>query len=307
MTATSDPRPPGALTAEQHRRFQRDGFFVVESVLTTGELDTLLAVVDEAAGAARRQRGLPEHAPVRVNHIVGRHPAFRRLLDHPAVLPLVVGVLGTNIQLRASNLDVRPPAPDAPDPDDFARHWHRDEPAGGWPTVDGVVPFLELKVGYFLTDLTPPGSGALQILPGSHRLAGPGQPEPQGRPEPVEVAVPPGAVLVFRTSLLHTAGPNHSDRTRRCLYLAYQHRWLRPSDYLSVPAQLLAQCNPVQRQLLGAAATPLKDPDVEPCSTYWTPTPADLPLRAWAQRHNLTTDQPGDHDVSTGREVARAR
>lgn len=307
MTATSAPPAPGALkiTEEQRRCFDLDGFFLVDNALSAMEIEHVGALVDTYADQVRRTRRLPADAPVRVNNIAARHPAFRALLDHPAILPLVVDVIGTRIQLRGSNLDARPPVPvqdraAGPNPADFALHWHRDEPQGGWPTVDGVVPFLELKVGYFLTDLTRPGSGSLRIIPGSHRL--PDTDVPSREPSAVDVDVPAGTAVVFRTSLMHTVAPNHGDHTRQCLYFAYQHRWLRPSDYVSVPAQVLADSSPIQRQLLGAVDDPahlVKDPDVEPCSTYWTPLRADLPLQEWAERHGLAPGHATTLDTTT--------
>jgi ectoine hydroxylase len=306
MTSTLD-RVPGALkiTSEQRRRFDEDGYFLVENALTPAEVDQLITVVDAFADAARRARGLPAQAPVRVRNIVARHRAFRDLLDHPAILPLVVDVIGTRIQLRGSNLDVRPPIPAperaaGPDPSDFAMHWHRDEPQDGWPTVNGVVPFLEIKVGYYLTDLTRPGSGALRIIPRSHRF--PDRPAGDEPPNIAEINVAAGTALVWRTALLHDVAPNHSDLTRKCLYLAYQHRWMRPSDYVTATDELLAECTPVQRQLLGGVADPanfVKDADVEPCSTYWTPGRADLPLQEWAERRGLAAGRAAYHDVTT--------
>ena len=296
---------PGTLklTRAQRRSFDDDGFFLVEHALTAAEIETLIAVTDVFADAGRRARGLPGHAPIRVNNIAARHPAYRSLLDHATTLPLIVDVIGTRIHLRGSNLDVRPPIPAEeravdPDPADFARHWHRDEPQGGWPTVNGVPPFLELKVGFYLTDLTRPGAGALRIVPGSHRLAD--DAIPADPPDVVECAVAAGTAVVFRTSLMHDVAPNHGEHVRKCLYFAYQHRWLRPSDYVSVPEEVLAACSPVQRQLLGGFSDPttmVKDRDVEPCSTYWTPLRADLPLQDWAQRHGLDPEQSVNHDV----------
>jgi ectoine hydroxylase len=311
MTTLHD-RVPGTLkiTREQQRRFDEDGFFLIDNALSEAETERLILVTDALADTARGTRGLPAWAPVRVRNIVARHPAYRDLLDHPAILPLVVDVIGTRIQLRGSNLDVRPPTPAeerpaGPDPSDFAMQWHRDEPFGGWPTVDGVVPFLEIKVGYYLTDLTGPCSGALRLIPGSHRI--PSQRAHDGGvsgdpPNVIEINVAPGTALVWRTSLLHNVAANHSDTTRRCLYLAYQHRWLRPSDYVTAPDDLLAACNPIQRQLLGGVADPanyIKDADIEPCSTYWTPGRADLPLQEFAERHGLAVGRTNAHDVST--------
>jgi hypothetical protein len=280
--------PPG-LSDEQRLRFDRDGYFLVAGALTADETAELLEVIDDLDAMVRRDRRVPATAPVSARNVVCRHPTFLRLLDRPRILALVVALLGPWIQLRGSNLDVRPSQHASPNgtPDRFS-DWHRDEPAGGWPTVGGVVPFMELKVGYYLTDLTQPDSGALRVLPGSHRW-------PQDRavaPDGVtEINVSAGTALVWRTSLLHQVAPNHSGHTRKCVYLAYQHRWLRPSDYVSPPAKVLARCNPVQRQLLGALADglcELRDPDVEPCSPYWTPRPADVPLEGWARETGVS-------------------
>jgi ectoine hydroxylase len=298
------------ITAEQQRRFVEDGYFLVENALTPAEIERLVAVTDALADAARHARGLTAEAPIRVRNVVARHRAYLDLLDHPVILPLVVDVIGTRIQLRGSNLDVRPPLPPrersaGPDTSDGAMHWHRDEPSGGWPTVDGVVPFLEIKVGYFLTDLTHPHSGALRIIPGSYRLPGPTGHQDDATRDPlnvVEINVAPGTALVWRTSLLHEAAANYSGITRKCVYLAYQHRWLRPSDYVNAPGDLLANCNPIQRQLLGGVTDScnyVNDADVEPCSTYWAPGRGDLPLQEWAERCGLAADHVACHDVTT--------
>ena len=49
--------------------------------------------------------------------------------------------------------------------------WHADGPNFGWPEVDGVLPFMEMKVGYYLTDLTAHNSGAICVVRGSHRTS----------------------------------------------------------------------------------------------------------------------------------------
>ncbi len=70
---------------------------------------------------------------------------------------------------------------------------------------------------------------------------------------------------------------------------------------MTAAAEVLARCNPVQRQLLGALAEgscELRDPDVEPCSPYWTPRPEDVPLEAWARHQGAHTALT--HDVAPG-------
>jgi hypothetical protein len=300
---------PGGLriTAEQRRGFIEDGYFLVEGALSGAEVGELIEAVDGLDAIVRSDRGLSDDGLVRVRNIVCRHPAFLALMDHPRLLPLVVDVLGARIQLRGSNLDVRPPQSPREHTAELGAEdsffpWHRDAPHEGWPTVDGVVPLMEVKVGCYLTDLTEPESGALCVVRGSHRRGdGRGAVDPESV---VEIRVRAGTALVWRTSLLHCVTPNFSGRTRKCLYLAFQHRWLRPSDYITAPPEVLERCNPIQRQLLGSGAHQapvLADPDVEPCSPYWTPGPLDVPLEVWAERQGFRPEAVVDHDITAVR------
>ena len=286
---------PLAITAQQQQQFDEDGFFLVENALSATEIEALIAVIDELYAKIKVERNLQAQAPSQWRNIVAIHPIFRSLIDHPALLPIVVDLIGWNIQLRTSHLDVRPPMPA-----DAGRHalgaadsffpWHSDAPNYGWPTVDGVIPYLEMKIGLYLTDLTQHNSGAICVVRGSHRRR---QRDAGGEliidPEDiVEVNVRPGTALVWRTALLHCVTPNLSDHARKCLYYGYHPRWIRPSDYDHQAADVLQGCSPVQRQLLGelgAGTTGYDgdDPHVQPVSQYWRPKEADIPLKAWAE------------------------
>lgn len=290
---------PLQLTAEQRQRFDEDGFFLVEDALTPGEIQEFTGVIDDLYERFRRERNLGPHDPFQWRNVVALHPIFMKLLDHPVLLPLVVDVMGYNIQLRTSHLDVRPPmSPEAANralgAKDSFFPWHSDAPNFGWPTVDGVIPYMEMKFGLYLTDLTQHNSGAICVVRGSHRRA---QKDEQGNyiidpADIVEVNVRPGTALVWRTSLLHSVTPNLSDHARKCLYYGYNHRWIRPSDYDHQAPNVLAGCTPIQLQLLGELGTGDtnyngEDPLIHPVSRYWRPADADIPLKAWAeQRRN---------------------
>ena len=61
----------------------------------------------------------------------------------------------------------------------------------------------------------------------------------------------------------------------------------RPSDFDHQDPTVLADCTPVQRQLLGElgdGSTNYNGPDplIHPVSRYWRPQDADIPLKAWA-------------------------
>ena len=284
------------LTPEQRRRFDEDGFFLVEDVLSESEVETLLVAVDEFDEHYRRERDLEPHDPFQMRNIVAHHECFLRMMDHAAMLPLVVDVMGYNIQLRTSHLDVRPPQQPEADTHSLGAKegffpWHSDRPDYGWPAVDGVVPYMEMKIGYYLTDLTQHNSGAICVARGSHRespwITRNG--ERMVDPDRVfEVNVRPGTALIWRTALYHCLAPNLSAHTRKCLYYGYQHRWIRPSDFHHQTPELLEGRTPIQLQLLGELGTGKKnyagdDAGVMPVSRYWRPQDEDIPLKAWAQ------------------------
>ena len=106
--------------------------------------------------------------------------------------------------------------------------------------------------------------------------------------EAVELKLPAGTAVLWRTAVWHCVGPNQSQKTRQIMHVGYHHRWLRPTDYVQQDPELIARSSPIRRQLLGALASgdnPLgEDPDFHPSSQYWlTKNENDVPLKAWAQ------------------------
>lgn len=285
------------MSLVQRRQFDEDGFVLLEDALSPGEVAELIQVMDELTTRCQQERELDPQEPFQIRNIVAAHPRLRQMIDHPRLLPLVVDVMGVNIQIRTSHLDVRPPmAVSAAQKELGSREsffpWHSDGPNFGWPTTDGVIPYMEVKVGYYLTDLTQHNSGAICVVRGSHRIR---QRDDQGNwlfdpADIVEVNVKPGTAMLWRTALIHAVTPNLSDHARKCLYYGYTHRWVRPSDYDHQEPAVLAGCTPVQLQLLGelgggGQAYNGDDPQIHPISRYWRPQDGDIPIKAWAEAY----------------------
>ena len=290
-----------SITPEQRRQYDEDGFFLVEDRLdAVGSRRSARRHRRGSTSATERSAIWGRTTPSRCATSWRATSLFRRMIDHPKMLPIVVDVLEVNIQLRTSHMDVRPSQePEAGEfgvgaPDSFFP-WHSDGPNGHWPTVEGRLPYMEMKVGYYLTDLTQPNSGAICVVRGSHNRAQPVGDDKKREIDPddiVEVNVEPGTALVWRTALLHALTPNLSGRARKCLYYGYQHRWIRPGDYDHQPASLLEGRTPIQRQLLGELGNGERsydgdDAEVQPVSKYWRPDDEDIPLKAWAQERGL--------------------
>lgn len=290
-----EPSPYIALTETQRRQFDEDGFILIEDALSPDHVERLLAVVDSLHGKFHKAHGTSSDAPYQIRNALAHHEELFALIEYRKILPLVVDVMGVNIQIRTSHVDVRPPMKDQVAGELGARGsffpWHSDGPNFGYPITNGRIPFFEVKVGYYLTDLTEHNSGAICVVRGSHKLSPELIHDPDYRIDPkdiVEVNVRPGTAMVWRTALWHCLTPNLSDRTRKCLYYGYNYRWSRPGDYDRQDSELLARCTPVQRQLLGSNTTEdgvaYQDGDpAHPASRFWRPEPGDVPLEAWAE------------------------
>jgi ectoine hydroxylase-related dioxygenase (phytanoyl-CoA dioxygenase family) len=279
------------LTPRERRQFDEAGFLVREGVLSRTELSALTRVADRLY---RRYGGDAHTGRLEVRNAVAHDRLLLQMADHRTLLPAIVDLLGPDIKLRTSELDIRPPV-SATAGAEIGRHrwgepeqWHIDGPIYGYPDVDGLLPMMEVRAGYYLTDLRSPDSGCLCLAKGSHRfdyrlLADPDFRVPASAV--VRIEVPPGSAILFRTGVWHCATPNLSPRTRKVLYYAYTYRWIQSSDYFSQTAALLRRCTPIQRQLIGGVVRrtrlPLGDAPLRPSSFYWFTRPEDIPLLGW--------------------------
>ena len=260
-------REPQIRTAGPHRAtFERDGYVVLPGALAVEQVDRLATAVDRVYA---QERGPSGNEPLHLLAFCGREALFLELLDHPATLPLVLGILGPNIFMHHCHLDVHPP-----EDHDAARPWmwHQD---GGIVNRDLETtprPRLSVKVAYFLTDVSEPGRGNFVVLPGSHRSNAIERPADDDNDVPgaVPVLAGPGDAVLFDRRLWHMRSPNASDITRKALFYAYTYRWIRARDDLQVRADLADLVTPVRAQLLGAGANALD---------FWMPDQVELPLK----------------------------
>jgi hypothetical protein len=282
------------LSAKQRKSFDADGFLHVPGALADTETaalrDTCLRLREEDGQAPRPPRNddwrdsfdLPtdrwqaacDDARWQSDNIVARDPVFLDLIDHPGILPLVAGLLGDNIFLMSSRAMIREQVPmSLAEFEAFPLDWHRDLGTSAVELAE-PLPRMSVKAAYWLTALDAPGQGAMQVVPGSHRLNGaPSMNPATGHPYgAIEIHAEPGDALLFEQRLWHAAAPNTCMNPRICLFYAYGYRWLRPDDYQTASEDLLRDATPARRQLLGVTGSP---------SGYYLPTSADLPLRDW--------------------------
>jgi ectoine hydroxylase len=260
-------------------RFDRDGFLVLPDALAPGEVRRLARLTERARRSARPASDGSVHAL----GFIAAEPAFAALTDHPRVLGLVCSTLGWNVHVYHCHLDVHPPAqPAGASP----WRWHQDGGRQNLELETDPRPRLSVKVAWFLSDVSRPGRGNLQVIPGSHRrnrLPRPGDPA-TGFPPPegaVDILATAGSAVLFDRRLWHARSDNRSRRTRRAVFLAYTYRWIRARDHYPESAAWFAALSPVRRQLLGAAASE---------DGHWLPTEEDVPLRAWMRERGFAPE-----------------
>jgi len=263
------------LTEEERRRFDQDGFFIVEEAITPDMVARLTGAVDRIDAQERATNGLGAQDGQNILDFIGRDEAFLDLLDWPKTFPKVMGILGWNIQLYHSHMIITPPKATT-GPGQKGLNWHKDSGRLNFELETDPQPRISLKVAFFLTDTSEVGRANLYVIPGSHllnKLDRPAEGEPAGS---MPVLAKPGTAVFFDRRIWHASSPNTSEVPRKVLFYGYSYRWLRPRDDMTVE-HYMPHCDPIQRQLLGARPTGQHG--------YSSPRAEDVPLRAWMAEH----------------------
>jgi ectoine hydroxylase len=243
------------MTAQQRAAFERDGFLVLPGVLSGAEVGFYSAALDRVY---QEQRAAGSVAPGGAMHLlsaVANCPEAVRLIDHPRTFGLVWSVLGWNVHIYHSHLDVHPPiAARRP----FRYEWHQDGGRQNCEIETDPRPRLSVKLAFWLSDVSATGRGNLKVWPGSHlrnRIEGPPRrdiawPDPPGA---AEVCVNPGDVVFFDRRLWHARSDNYSQVTRKAVFFGYTLRWIAIRDDVRAlhASPQFEQLSPVRRQLLG--------------------------------------------------------
>ena len=201
------------LTPEERQFFNANGYLIVENAVEPAANRRLIDALDRVDARERT----PELAGklLSVSNIVHEDDELVELIDNPAIFPKVWGILGWNIYLYHSHLDVTPN--ENAHVQNWSVAWHQDSMRVNDEIESDPRPRLSIKVGYYLTDVSEPGRGNTLIVPGSHLqneidLEQDGQSIPNGA-EPV--CVRPGGAVIIDRRIWHSRSANRSDRTRK--------------------------------------------------------------------------------------------
>ena len=280
------------LTSAEREAFEQAGYLVVKNAIESNLHRRLIEVVDRVDARERR----PEHGNrlLSVTDVVQEDEAMVELIDNPRVFPKLLSILGWNIYLYHSHLDVTPSENTEDQPWNVA--WHQDSMRVNDEIESNPRPRLSVKIGYYLTDVSAPEHVNTLVVPGSHRINSlecpdDGVSNPDGA---IPLCLHPGDAVILDRRVWHTRSPNRAGSSRKVIWYGYSYRWMRPKDEMTV-AHLYNQLSPVQRQILGDATS---------ANSVYDPRPEDTPLKAWLEKHapHLATASP--HGTSDARPPA---
>ncbi|OAS22108.1 phytanoyl-CoA dioxygenase family protein [Paenibacillus oryzisoli] len=250
------------------QQFNEDGYLILPGILSEDKVNRLNAAIDRIVAEE------PESLAYNIYNSVERDDEIAALIDEPSLLPLMVNLLGFNIQLHISHLTIRKPNPnDVKTESHSFINWHQDGPHPQFPQQNGITSTYYIKTCYILSDMSQPDRGNTKVIPGSHNK--PFHPESQDVnglvSGEIQVCGKPGDVFIFPQNLWHAGAPNRSEFTRRQLFLGYSPIWMRPIDYRNASDRLLENASPERKQLLGVI-------DIDPFK-YYVPQESMVPLK----------------------------
>jgi len=225
------------MTLEQQKaHYEEQGYLVFPELLDQQELAVLRAalaeVLEEAEGLTETNekfsvtRGDDGRYYVRrIFSPIAHHKAFYDLVFNPKILDVVENLIGPNIQLHHTKLNLKPPSSR-----EARFEWHQDYPF--FPHTN----FDLLAVMIYLDDSTEE-NGCLTIIPGSHKW-GPrnhlfskdgafsSQLEDKRVVEDparqIKVPVPAGGMELHHCNMLHSSTANLGTKPRSAIIIQYR-------------------------------------------------------------------------------------
>lgn len=220
--------------AQEKAQYEDQGYLLYPDLLSSDELAVLRSALAEVLAEAQ---GLTEsnnkfsvvksgdaHFVRRIFNPIAHHRAFHDLVFNPKIVDVVENLIGPDIQLHHTKLNLKPPAPDA------RFEWHQDYPF--FPHTN----FDLLAVMVMLDDATEE-NGCLTIVPGSHKrgprnhlFAQDGAFSSQLEDKAVledqsrwlSVPVPAGGIELHHCNMLHSSRANRSDKPRSAIVIQYR-------------------------------------------------------------------------------------
>jgi ectoine hydroxylase-related dioxygenase (phytanoyl-CoA dioxygenase family) len=232
------------MTDEELYVYDLMGYILIEDVLEPGDVAELNSLIDdydlwENKGTGRFDQvwNYGEDFAI-VGPLHRWDEPFRRLIDHPRILPYLVELVGAQVRYDIGHAIIM-------------RKGGRSLPLHGGATPfrpdeyflfrDGRMVNSHLTVSFALVD-TGPGDGGFAAVPGSHKSNYRTPPQfvnfERSGPCLTQVPIRAGSVIVFSEGLTHGTWPWTADHERRHLLYKYSQGMLSWTREYPVPTDV---------------------------------------------------------------------
>jgi len=236
---------PLQLTPTQLEAYQRDGYIVVEDLLSPPEVAALQQRLRDYTHGGRSQEALsiqieprvqrgelsvehPGDGIRKIDKLVETDDLFRKLGTHPNIVGIIEQILGPDLKMFRNSLLLKPPGVGS------AKGMHQDSPY--WP----IEPMSLCSCWFALDDATPE-NGCMGVLPGWHQKGALPhksvtddfviEEEYYDMSQMVMAPIRAGGGLFFHSLIPHYTAPNLSDKWRRAIALSYMSSRSRFTGY----------------------------------------------------------------------------
>jgi hypothetical protein len=230
-------------TAADHATLMRDGYVIVQRLLSPQTCDAIRAECDRLLGAAGRN-AFEGFKTQRLYNVLAKTRVFDDLIDHPRLLALLDHLFEPNYLLsQAQAINITP--------GEEAQQLHFDD---SFYKIPRPRPALAASVIWAIDDFTS-DNGATDIVPASHTWDAETLPT---REQTVSCVMPAGSMVVFLGTLWHGGGANRTARSRLAFTNQYCAPWLRTQEnfFLEVPRDITRTLRPTIQSLLGYSVYP---------------------------------------------------
>jgi len=214
----------------QLQEIEERGYTVLENVVDRAlldEIDACLLDIEREQGAVPANNDFEGAHTVRLYNLLAHGEPFTQIPIHPALLPVVEGVLDKGCLISTvSSISIAP--------DETPQPLHSDDQLIGLARPHAPVVCNSM---WAVTDFTEE-NGATRIVPGSHKLAE--CPEYGKTYETIPAEMARGSVLVWNGSLWHGGGANRSGERRVGVAMNYCAGFIRQQEnqQLGIPQEL---------------------------------------------------------------------
>ena len=233
---------PTGFTKEQWETFNEEGIIFIEDAISDDAIQMYVDAIGRVAGTH------PKYKPggfLHMENIVERDPVFANLIDNERHIGFAYDIFGELLKLHQSQFFLRPPG---------GKQYNQWHPDGARALPYGVfspnLP-LQIKIGYWLTDLPREKMGNLVVMPGSHRHQYMDGYDTHESMLGEKVVCPrKGTMTVMHSSIWHRVEANESDVVRYNIFVAYCPSWLTPADRFHSSSEWLQTLNREQRIIM---------------------------------------------------------